>query len=265
MATPRLDRRTVVVTRSKGGEDALAARLRELGAEVREIPSIAFAPPADPAPLDVALRDLARFDWAVFASATAVERTVERLRALGIAPAALARLALAAVGPATADALARAVREPDLVPAESKGEAMAAALAPRVRGRRVLLPRPAEGRPELLEGLLAAGADVAAVEAYRTVPAPPEAIEPLAGWLEAGGVAAIAFASPSAVKAVVGGLGARAALLRRAPLAAIGPTTAEALRAAGLEVAVQPVRYTGAELADAIAARLGPGGDPAPG
>jgi uroporphyrinogen-III synthase len=32
---PRLDRRTVVVTRSRAGEDALAARLRELGAEVR--------------------------------------------------------------------------------------------------------------------------------------------------------------------------------------------------------------------------------------
>ena len=253
---PRLDRRTVVVTRSKGGEDALSARLRDLGAEVREIPSIAFAPPADPGPLDAALRDLARFDWAVFASATAVERTVERLRALGLAPSDLARLSLAAVGPATAEALARAVREPDLVPAEAKGEAMAAALGPRVSGRRVFLPRPAEGRPELLDGLLAAGAEVAAVEAYRTTPAPPEAIRPLARWLEAGEIAAVAFASPSAVKAVVAGLGDRGALLGRVLLAAIGPTTAEALRAAGLAVAVQPARYTGADLAEAIAVRV---------
>ena len=256
MATPRLDRRTVVVTRSRGGEDALAARLRELGAEVRELPSIAFAPPGDPAPLDAALRELARFDWAVFASATAVERTVDRMRTLGIPTASLAPLSLAAVGPATADALARAVREPDLVPAETTGEAMAAALAARVRGRRVLLPRPAEGRPELVDGLRAAGAEVAAVEAYRTVPAPTEAIRPLAGWLEAGDVAAVAFASPSAVKAVVAGLGARAGLLRKVPLAAIGPTTADALRAAGFEVAVQPVRYTGPDLAEAIAAGL---------
>lgn len=257
MSSPRLDRRTVVVTRSKGGEDALAARLRALGAEVREIPSIAFAPPADPGPLDAALRDLGRFEWAVFASATAVERTVERLAALGLAPAALARLSLAAVGPATAEALTGAVRAPDLVPAESKGEAMAAALAPRVRGRRVLLPRPAEGRPELLEGLRAAGADVAAVEAYRTVPAPPEAVRPLAAWIEAGEVAAVAFASPSAVRAVIAGLGERATLLRRVPLAAIGPTTADALRAEGLVVAAQPARYTGTDLADAIAGLVG--------
>jgi uroporphyrinogen-III synthase/uroporphyrinogen III methyltransferase/synthase len=130
---------------------------------------------------------------------------------------------------------------------------MAAALAPRVAGRRVLLPRPAEGRPELLEGLRAAGADVAAVEAYRTVPAPAEAIRPLVAWLEAGEIDAVAFASPSAVRAVVAGLGDAATLLRRVRLAAIGPTTADALRAEGLEVAAQPARYTGVDLADAVA------------
>jgi uroporphyrinogen-III synthase len=226
---------------------------------VREIPSIAFAPPADPAPLDAALRDLARFEWAVFASAAAVERTLERLRALGLDPSALAGLRLAAVGPATAEALARAVREPDVVPATATGLAMAAALAPRVRGARVFLPRPAEGRPELLDGLVAAGADVAAVEAYRTVPAAPERVRPLAAWIRAGEVHAVAFASPSSVKAVVAGLGEDAALLARVPLAAIGPSTAEAIRAAGFEVATQPARYTGPDLAEAVAARLGPG------
>jgi uroporphyrinogen-III synthase len=254
----RLDRRTVVVTRGKVGEDALSARLRDLGAAVREVPSIVFAPPADPAPLDAALRDLARFEWAVFASAVAVERTVERLRALGLDVAALAGVRLAAVGPATAERLAHEVREPDLVPAEARGEAMAAALAPRVRGRRVFLPRPAEGRPELLAGLVAAGAEVSAVEAYRTLPAPPEAILPLARWIEAGEVDAVAFASPSAVSAVTGALGARARLLGRVVLGAIGPTTASALREAGLGGAVQPERYTGADLAEALAARLGP-------
>ncbi|HET8539401.1 MAG TPA: uroporphyrinogen-III synthase [Anaeromyxobacter sp.] len=257
MPGPRLDRRTVVVTRSKGGEDALATRLRELGAAVREIPSIAFAPPADPGPLDAALRDAGRFAWVVFASATAVERTVARMRALGLDPSALARARLAAVGPATAERVARELREPDLVPAEARGEAMAAALAPHVAGRAVLLPRPAEGRPELLDGLRAAGAEVAAVEAYRTVAAPAEAIRPLAAWIAAGEVDAVAFASPSAVAAVVAGLGADAPLLRRVLLAAIGPTTADALRAAGLAAEAEPARHTGADLAEAIAERLG--------
>jgi uroporphyrinogen-III synthase/uroporphyrinogen III methyltransferase/synthase len=256
---PRLDRRTVVVTRTKGGEDALAARLRDLGASVREIPSIAFAPPSDVAPLDAALRGLATFAWAVFASATAVERTVERVRALGVDLATLRGIRLAAVGPATADRLAREVREPDLVPSEATGEAMAAALAPHAAGKRILVPRPAEGRPELVDGLAAAGAEVVAVEAYRTLPAPAEAILPLATWIDAGEVDAVAFASPSAVRAVVGALGERSARLRRVVLAAIGPTTSAALRGEGLEVGVQPERYTGVDLADAIAGRLARG------
>jgi uroporphyrinogen-III synthase/uroporphyrinogen III methyltransferase/synthase len=41
-------------------------------------------------------------------------------------------------------------------------------------------------------------------------------------------------------------------------LAAIGPTTAAALREAGLPVAVEPERHTARDLADALAARLGP-------
>lgn len=259
MSSQRLDRRTVAVTRGRSGEDALTARLAELGATVRDIPSLSFAPPADAAPFDAALRELSGFDWVVFASATGVERTLERMRALGLATAALARPLLAAVGPATATSLARAVREPDLVPPEARGEAMAAALAPRVRGKRILLPRPAEGRPELVEGLLAAGAEVVAVEAYRTLPAPPEAVRPLAAWIRAGEVHAVTFASPSAVKAVVGGLGGDAPLLARVVLAVIGPSTGQAIREAGLEVGCQPTRYTARDLAEAVADRLGPG------
>ncbi len=251
--------RTVVVTRRKGEEDALSARLAELGAAVRELPAIEFAAPADPAPLDAALRALDRFEWVVFTSATAVERTLERMRALGLELAQLGARRLAAVGPATADRLVRHVRAPDLVPSEARGEALAGELAPRVRGRRVLLPRPAEGRPETLEGLRAAGAELTVVEAYRTVPSPPGRIAPLAGWIEGGEIDAVAFASPSAVQAVVGALGPKAELLRRVSLAAIGPTTADALRAAGLSASVVPSRYTGAALAEAIAERLAPG------
>ncbi len=259
MGAPRLDGRTVVVTRRKGDEDALGARLAALGAAVRELPSIVFHPPADPGPLDAALRDLGRFEWVVFTSATAVERTLERLRALGVDPARLGGARLAAVGPATAERLARDLRPPDLVPREAKGDVLAAELAPHVRGRRVLFPRPAEGRPETVAGLLAAGAELTAVEAYRTAPAPPETLAPLGDWLAAREVDAVAFASPSAVQAIVGALGPRAGRLREVLLAAIGPTTAEALRAAGLPVGAVPARYTGAALAEAIAERLGPG------
>ena len=256
MGAVRLDGRTVVVTRGRGGDDELSARLRDLGASIRDVAAVSFAPPSDPAPLDAALRALDGLDWVVFASATAVERTLARLDGLGLPRASLAGRRLAAVGPATARRLASAVREPDLVPAEARGEALAAELAPHVRGRRVLLPRPAEGRTEILDGLRAAGAELVAVEAYRTVSAGREAFEPLARWLAEGGVDAVAFASPSAVRAVVAGLGAGSGALSRVILAAIGPTTAQALVEAGFAAGVVSRRHTGEDLADAIAERL---------
>lgn len=254
-----LQGRRVAVTRGAGGEDALAARLRALGAEVLEFPSIAVGPPApdEAAALDAALRRLERFAWAAFASGNAVERTVARLDALGVPRAALADLRLACVGPATAARLAELVRDADLMPSEHTGAALAASLARHVAGKAVLVPRAAEGRPELVDGLRAAGAEVVAPVAYRTVPAPPAALAPLGDLLAAGRVDAVTFASPSAVRSVVGALGARAPLLARALLGAIGPTTAAALREAGHAPGAVPAEHTAEALADALAAALG--------
>lgn len=254
----RLDRRTVVVTRAGEGPDALCERLQELGAAVRLLPAIALAPPADPGPLAAALRGLSRFEWVAFTSAAAVDRVLDALAAAGLPDGELAARRLAAVGPATADRLGSRLRPPDLLPAEATGAALAAALAPSVAGRRVLVPRPAEGRRELVEGLAAAGAEVTAVEAYRTVPVPAARLAPLAAWIRAGEVDAVAFASPSAVRAVATALGPAAPILAGVLLGAIGPTTAEALREAKLPVGVVAEPHTGGALAEAIAERLGP-------
>ncbi len=255
---PRLDGRRVAVTRGMGEGDPLAERLRALGAQVLEFPAIALAPPASYHDLDRALRDLAGFDVAAFASANAVERTVARMDAIGIARENLAARRLAAVGPATAEALRRAVRAADFVPTAWSGEALGTALKMAVRGRRILVPRAAGGRPELVEILRAAGAEVTAPDAYQTVPAPPETLRPLADRIERAEVDAVAFASPSAVRSVAAALGDRVALLGRVLVAAIGTTTADAVREAGWTVGAMPQRPGAAELAEAIAERLGP-------
>ena len=250
--------RVVAVTRPRTDEDSLAARLLELGAQVLEAPAIAIAPPASSEDLDRALAALARTDWIAFASANAVDRTVARSAELGLPAAALARPRLAAIGAITAARMARLLRAPDVVSPVPKGEALATAMAPAVRGLRVLVPRAEEGRPELVEGLARAGAEVASPVAYRTVAAPPGSLAPLATALGAGTVDAVAFASPSAVRAVVALLGTDAKLLGNVVLAAIGPTTAAELTTCGLTVNVQPGRASGAALADALAESLGP-------
>jgi len=258
-AIPRLDGRCVAVTRGKGGEDELSTRLRELGARVLEVPAIAVAPPESWAELDSALSHLDQFDWIAFASVTAVDATLSRTVALGLPPPSVGTR-LAAVGKATADRLRERLWSPDLVPENATGAALAAAMAPHMRGRRVLVPRAAEGRPELVEGLVQAGAEVTAAACYRTVAASAAALAPLGEALLDGTIDAVAFASPSAVRSVVAALGARAAMLDRPALAAIGPTTAAALQEAGLRVTVIPPISTAHDLAEAIARHLGPRG-----
>jgi uroporphyrinogen-III synthase/uroporphyrinogen III methyltransferase/synthase len=256
----------VAVTRGKGGDDPLSARLRELGADVLDVPAITIAPPTSWDELDRALHGLEQFDWIAFASATAVDACLTRILALGIPPPPVGTR-LAAVGKATARRLHERLREPDLVPEQATGAALAVAMAPHVRGRRVLVPRAAEGRHELVDGLVEAGADVVEATCYRTLPATPSALAPLGEAIAEGTVDAIAFASPSAVRSVVGALGPRAPLLERCLIAAIGPTTAAAIEEAGLRVAVVPAESSAEALADAIALRLGPfpAGSPRPG
>jgi uroporphyrinogen-III synthase/uroporphyrinogen III methyltransferase/synthase len=250
--------RLVAVTRARSDEDALSARLVELGARLFEAPAILIEPPASCDELDSALRTLDSAAWVVFASGNAVEHTLERASRLGIPAAALARPRLAAIGAATAARLTRRLRAPDLVPPDARGASLAAAMATAVRGVRVLVPRAEEGRPELVNGLEEAGAQVVSPVAYRTVAASPESLAPLAEELDAGTIDAVTFASPSAVRSVVAALGPRARLLAKTVLAAIGPTTGSELRALGLPVSVQPARSSGVALADALAERLGP-------
>ena len=73
--------------------------------------------------------------------------------------------------------------------------------------------------------------------------------------LAAGGIDLVTFTSSSTVHNLLRLLGAQAAdLLRAVAVGCIGPITADTARAAGLQVAVQPARYTVADFTQAILA-----------
>src|SRR5207244_13225969 len=83
----------------------------------------------------------------------------------------VARALVAAIGPATAEALVRRGVVPDLVPDRFVAEAVVSALAAQgeVRGKTVLLPRAREARDALPDGLRALGALVDVIPIYETV------------------------------------------------------------------------------------------------
>src|SRR5205823_2440481 len=103
---PLLGRR-IVVTRAAGQAAELVDRLENLGAEALAAPTIEFESLDPVQPLDQALESLERFDWIVFTSAHGVEVFFERLASAGGDSRRLGRARVAAIGPATYQALSR--------------------------------------------------------------------------------------------------------------------------------------------------------------
>lgn len=243
--------RRIAITRPAQQAGPLLAQLRALGAEPLACPTIAIAAPDDFAPLDAAIGRLASYDWLIVTSANGVHALLGRMAALGIEAAALGRLTIGAIGPATAAALAEYGLRAAFMPSEYVAEAIVAEIG-ALAGQRILLPRADIARAVLAEGLRAGGAQVDVLAAYRTLPGP--GIATLAELLPAGRLDAIAFTSASTVRFLLAGLRDQRAhaALAATRIVCIGPITAAAARAAGLPVAAVAAEYTAAGLVNAL-------------
>lgn len=250
----------IMVTRPRHEAGELCNRLHELGAEVIVQPAIEISPPSDWRPVDDALSRPDQFDWLVFSSANGVRYLLERLLQRGGDARRLGGIRMAAIGPGTADELARYRLRADLVPdqfrAESLADALIAACAfggtapapstPRVP--RFLLARASRGREVLSEKLMQAGAVVEQIVVYRSSDvqqAEPEA----AAALAAGRIDWITVTSSAIARSLVKLFGDD---LRRSKLASISPLTSGVLRELGFEPAVEAAQYTMAGLVEAI-------------
>jgi uroporphyrinogen-III synthase len=250
MTSPPLAGTRVWVTRPRGADAELPRRLANAGAHVIWAPTIAIDSTIDPSGLDRAVRSLEAIDWIVLTSVPAVDVFADRLRGRALDRSALARLRIAAVGPATARAMERHGVRVALVAEPHSAAGLAAALARHLGpGSTVLYPRAAAAPDTLARQLRSTGAQVIDVVAYRTLPASVD--RESARALERG-VDCVVFCSPSAID----GAAAHRHVMERATVACIGPTTARAARAAGLRVDVMPARATARALADAIVSRV---------
>jgi uroporphyrinogen-III synthase len=245
----------VVVTRAPEQARELCEALRLLGAEVLLLPTVSFAAVENPADLDAALTRFVTFDWLIFTSQNAVRFLLERVGAVGINPGVLrtGKLSIAAVGPATAGAASDAGLRVAYLARNPSGEALASELTRFVAGKSVLLPRSSRGDDRLLRGLVEAGAKVEDVVAYRTL-SPGEVNAEALDRVRAGNVDSILFASPSSFQGLCESIPVPelAMLSMKVHFAAIGSTTAKAMREAGVRVAIQPAHASAILLADAV-------------
>jgi uroporphyrinogen-III synthase len=196
----------VVVTRAAAQAGPLVARLEALGHEVVRCPLIRVEPLGDE-PVDPE-----PYDWVVVTSPNGAAELARRLAA--------PPRRLAAIGPATEEELQLHGLHADIVALVATQEGLLEAL-PRPAGR-VLFAAGEQARRLLVDEL-----DADFLPLYRTVELQPDAPPE-------GDVALLASASAAR------GLAATGAQM---PVVVIGPQTAQAARAAGLEVVAEAATH----------------------
>lgn len=250
--------------------------------QVIELPCVEFREPEDSSALDGAIRSVESFAWILFTSQNATRYFARRMRALGVAPEKLKAQgpSIAAIGPATAEAAAAEGFTVEFVPRPGTGRDFASSFRESVRaaagmkaknpiaaflrniaGMKILVPRSDlafrdRGTSDWLESLQEAGAGVTCVEAYQTR-APENLRERLTEVLLTGADCFV-FSSPSAFDNFAHAAGADNAkrLAHDFVFAAIGPTTAAAIRSSGFECAIESTEPDVKLLAEAIAGYL---------
>ena len=232
----------IVVTRATQQARTLSEKLRELGADVVEMPSTQIAR-LDLSPLRQAIGRLSNYGWLILTSQNAVAIFWEQLLGEGKDARALAGLKVAAIGPATAGALLQHGIAVDVVPQRFVAESLLEMLRSRddLSGRTILYVTGQGSREVLPQGLGEIGADVEVIEAYRSIP-DGQGAERLARVIEAGKLDLATFTSGSAVRGYVDAIGED--LAKRVPAASIGPQTSDALRDAGIEVRAEAKEST---------------------
>ncbi|HXW57517.1 MAG TPA: uroporphyrinogen-III synthase [Candidatus Cybelea sp.] len=251
-----LSGKAVVLTRAYDQASELVSAIEAEGARVLLFPLVGFAPPADWGPLDTQLARLDSFGAILFLSKNAVRYVAERSRTLGIGwdfPPARRPL-LAAVGRGTEQTARREGMWMDYVAQKPSAASLVRELGPSLAGRHVLVPRSDRGDEVLPRALEELGAEVTQVIAYRTT-APEHPDRRVLRRIRRAEVDALLFSSPSAFQNLCALIPLRdvVRLSSKIGFAAIGGTTARAMREAGVRVEIEAREPSAAGVASALA------------
>ena len=245
-----LSGKRIVVTRTRKQASELSDRLRALGAEIVELPTIRIEPPTDLREFAELVQDAHSYDWIVFTSPNGVEAFFEMFFKLYDDAREIGGVRIAAIGPATAQRVKDYHLHVDLQPEEFVAEAIVREFAKQggVENLRILIARAEKARDVLPKELSGLGAIVDEGFAYRTVPETRDATGARRRLLEEG-ADLITFTSSSAVENFVA-LGLP--WPKGMQVASIGPVTSKTAREQGLKIDIQARRYDIEGLVEAI-------------
>jgi len=230
----------IVVTRTREQAGELSKALRDLGADVIELPTIRIEPPEDRQEFAELVTHAHEYNWLVFTSPNGVEhffnaffKAYEDARSLG-------NPRIAAIGAGTAAKIREYRFAVDLIPERFVAEGLIDAFKKEdIENLTMLWVKAAETRDIVGEGLTKLGAIVDECIAYRTV---PETQDPTGARarLEEEGADLITFTSSSTVDHFFD-LGIE--WPENCGAASIGPVTSETLRKKGQKPAFEAPQH----------------------
>ncbi|MBI5249493.1 MAG: uroporphyrinogen-III C-methyltransferase [Desulfomonile tiedjei] len=246
----------ILVTRGREQSKKMADAIRDQGGEAVLFPTISFLPPADYAPLDEAICNIAAYDWVIFTSVNGVERFFQRFFEVQDDIRKMAGPRIGAIGPVTASEIRKRGIKVDLLAKDFLAEGVLE-LFPRkqVEGKRFLIPRAEKAREILPKGLTEMGGMVDVVSVYRTGLPEKANVTEIKSSLSDKKLAAVTFTSSSTVTHFVEMMKGEnlTALLDGVTIASIGPVTSATVKENGLPVHVEASTYTVDGLVKALA------------
>ncbi len=163
--------RRIVVTRTREQAGELSRALRELGADVIELPTIRIEAPEDKRGFAEMVTHAHEYNWLVFTSPNGVERFFDAFFAVFEDARSLGNPRIAAIGPGTAKKIREYRIGVDLLPEKFVAEGLIDAFKKEsVENLTMLWVKAAESREVVGEELAKMGAIVDECIAYRTVP-----------------------------------------------------------------------------------------------
>ena len=248
-ARPLFGRR-IVVTRSRAQASKLTNALRDLGADVYELPLIRREPPADLREFGELVQDAHSYEWIVFTSANGVDAFFEMFYKLYDDAREIGGVKFAAVGAATAARIKEHRFHVDLVAENFHAESLVETFRKHtdVENVKILIVRPEETRNVLAAELAKMGGIVDEAIAYRTVPETADRTR-ARERLSSEGADLMAFTSSSTVRNFFSQKIAHPAEMK---FASIGPVTTKTLAEFGVKPALEAKRHDVEGLVEAI-------------
>jgi uroporphyrinogen III methyltransferase/synthase len=240
----------IAVTRTRKQAGEFVERLRALGADAFELPTIRIEPPRNKREFYELVADSHMYDWIVFTSPNGADAFFRAFFEIYRDARDLGCARIAAIGPATAERVRSYRLQVDVQPEKYVAEAIIQALQNEtsVENLKFLLAR-AEGARELLaQELTRLGAIVDEAVAYRTVPETDDVTGGIRRFREEG-ADMITFTSSSTVENF---LSLKLPMSESVKTASIGPITSKTMRAHGLSVDVEAKQHDIPGLVEAI-------------